>query len=52
MMVMRQTEYFEREYVTPSCRVYFSQMQKGLCVSAGAIPPVEEEDAGIDGWGN
>ena len=49
---MKQISYLRQGYEAPACRVYETQMQRGLCISAQAIPPVEEEDAGIDGWGN
>ena len=52
MRQMKQINDLRQGYEVPACRVYEAQMQRGLCVSAQAIPPVEEEDAGIDGWGN
>ena len=50
--MIKNMQSTDHSYEAPSCRVYISQMQCGLCVSIGAIPPVEEEDAGIEGWGN
>ena len=39
-----------RPYTGPELRIKPLVLQKGLCVSGG-LPPVEEEDAGIDAWG-
>ena len=40
-----------RTYQSPALRFMPLMLQKGLCVSGG-LAPVEEEDAGIDEWGN
>ncbi|MBR6003080.1 MAG: hypothetical protein IK045_09515 [Bacteroidales bacterium] len=40
-----------RTYQSPTLRFVPLKLQKGLCVSGG-LSPVEEEDAGIDQWGN
>ena len=45
------TERKERTYQSPVLRFVPLRLQKGLCVSGG-LTPVEEEDAGIDQWGN
>lgn len=45
------TERKERTYQSPALRFVPLRLQKGLCVSGG-LAPVEEEDAGIDEWGN
>ena len=52
MDMIKNTQSTDHGYEAPSCRLYISQMQRGFCVSATAIPPVEEEDAGIEGWDN
>lgn len=39
-----------RPYTGPELRIKPLVLQKGLCLSGG-LPPVEEEDAGIDEWG-
>ena len=42
----------DKEYISPSCRVYQAVMCQQLCVSVQALPPVIEEDAGIIEWGD
>lgn len=37
-------------YITPEARIKPLLLQKGLCISGG-LSPIEEEDAGIDNWG-
>lgn len=45
------TECKGRIYHSPTLRFMPLQLQKGFCVSGG-LSPVDEEDAGIDGWGD
>ena len=40
-----------RLYIEPVQRIKPLDLQKGLCVSGG-LTPIEEEDAGIDQWGD
>lgn len=48
---MKTSTTVKRLYTEPEVRIKFLDLQKGLCVSGG-LTPVEEEDAGIDEWGN
>ena len=41
-----------REYTAPAIRVARYEVSYGLCVSVQGLVPVDEEDAGIDEWGN
>ena len=52
MNMIKNMQSTDHSYEAPSCRVYYPQMQCVLCVSAGALPPVVEEDAGIGEWGH
>ena len=52
MIMIKNTPSTDQNYMSPSCRVHPLAVRYGLCVSPNALPPVEEEDAGIDGWGN
>ena len=47
----KNNESTEHVYVTPLCEVFTVEVGGGLCLSRrGELPPVEEEDAGIDEW--
>ena len=51
MKIMKTSTAARRLYTEPEQRIRPLDLQKGLCVSGG-LPPIEEEDAGIDQWGD
>ena len=50
MKKMNNSTADRRLYTEPQQKIKPLDLQKGLCVSGG-LPPIEEEDAGIDQWG-
>jgi hypothetical protein len=50
MKKMKTSTAARRLYTEPQQKIKPLDLQKGLCVSGG-LPPIEEEDAGIDQWG-
>ena len=50
MKIMKTSTAAKRPYTGPEQRIKPLDLQKDLCVSGG-LPPIDEEDAGIDQWG-